>query len=178
MTSRRARPSILDLRLRILLVVAACATAVAGLLLAPAAAAADRSPRQTIVRIYHQPLAPTLVQGSGLGTVRTFFTPIAVDGRAADGQYMVGTLTTVAVDVPGNQELRQANLAFVVGDPANQLILGGVSLYPAAGSTLGLGVRTIRPVIGGSGTFDGARGYAVSVNHGDRGWVHVFHLLR
>lgn len=141
---------------------------------APAHAA---TPSDTIVRVWHPPTAPTLVQGEGLGAVRTFLVPIATGGRSGPGYYMTGTLRTVATGIGGDQELRQANLAFVLGNEADQLIVGGVSLYPPAGSTLAVGQRTQRPIIGGSGRYAGARGYVVTINRGTQGWEHVFHLM-
>ncbi len=126
------------------------------------------------VTVYHQAVDPIAVTGSGIGTVRTFLAPIAVDGAARDGQYFTGTLTTLATGLPGDQELRASNLVFVIGDEANQLVIGGISLYPAAGATIAAGTRTTRPVIGGSGTFAGATGEVVTTNLGADGWTHVF----
>ena len=138
------------------------------------AQAANKSHDQ-VVSIYHQAVTPVSVTGSGIGTVRTFIGPIAVDGKAADGQYFTGTLTTLA-GMPNDQELRGSNLTFVTGPEENQLVVGGISLYPAAGATIAPGTHTIRPVIGGSGKYDGARGYVVSTNLGANGWTHVFHI--
>jgi hypothetical protein len=108
--------------------------------------------------------------------VRTFFLPIAVDGKAANGQYLTGTLTTLAENVTSGLEVRGSNLTFVFGDEANQLVVGGISLYPPAGATLAPGQRTVRPVIGGSGIYAGARGQVVSVNMGPTGWTHTFRI--
>ena len=126
------------------------------------------------VAVYHQAVAPIAVTGSGIGTVRTFFAPIAVDGESRDDQYFTGTLTTLVTGLKENQELRASNLVFVVGDEANQLVIGGISLYPAAGATLAPGTRTTRPIIGGSGDYAGARGQVISTNLGADGWTHVF----
>lgn len=131
----------------------------------------------TRISVYHQPTSPTATSGTGIGEVRTFTAPIAVDGVAADGQYFTGTLTTLATGLKGNQELRASNLIFVFGDEANQLVVGGISLYPAAGATIAPGARTVRPVVGGSGTYAGATGQVVTTNLGADGWSHVF-LIR
>lgn len=139
----------------------------------PAQAAADR---QT-VRVYHQAVTPIATSGSGIGTVRTFFTPMAVDGKAANGQYLTGTLTTLAENVSDGQELRASNLTFVFGNEADQLVVGGISLYPPAGATLAPGTKTVRPVLGGSGKYDGARGQVVSRNYGAQGWTHTFRIV-
>ncbi len=130
----------------------------------------------TTITVYHQPVVPTAVTGSGIGTVRYFSMPTAVNGVAADGQYMTGTLTTLDVGVPGGQEIRASNLNFVFGSSANQLVVGGIAIYPAAGATLPDGARVVRPVIGGSGKYAGAVGQAISTNLGSKGWTHVFRI--
>ena len=149
-----------------------------GLSLALASTSQATEKDTTVVRIYHAAVAPTSVTGSGIGTVRTFFIPIAVDGIAADGQYLVGTLTTLAEDVSDGLELRGSNLTFVVGEEANQLVIGGVSLYPPTGATLAPGQRTVRPILGGSGIYEGARGQMVSTNLGPDGWTHILRIHR
>lgn len=143
---------------------------------APAQAASGKAPGITTVTVYHQPVTTTSVTGSGLGTVRTFFAPTAVDGKAADGQYLTGTLTTVANGLPGNQEVRASDLIFVFGSIENQLVVGGGAIYPSGSATLAVGTRVIRPVIGGSGIYAGAVGQAISTNLGADGWTHVFKI--
>jgi len=155
------------------LVAVAAAIALVGV---TAPAQADSTNGITTVTVYHQPVTTTSVTGSGLGTVRTFFAPTAVNGKAADGQYLTGTLTTVTQGLPGNQEVRTSNLIFVFGGMENQLVVGGASLYPAAGATLAVGARVIRPVIGGSGIYAGAAGQVISTNLGATGWTHVFKI--
>jgi hypothetical protein len=144
----------------------------------PAAVAVGQAAKgkAAVVTVTHAPLTPTSVQGSGLGTVRTFYVPTAVRGKGAATGYLTGTLTTIAVGLDGNRELRAANLVFVVGKEANQLVVGGLSAYPSDGSTLGVGQAAVRPILGGSGAFDGARGTVVSTNLGAAGWRHVFRI--
>ncbi len=145
-----------------------------GLLGAVAVSPVSASEKPITVRVYHQAVNPIAVSGTGIGAVRTFFIPIAVNGKAADGQYLAGTLTTLDTAMPGGQELRTSNLTFVFGAEKDQMVVGGVSLYPPAGATLAAGQTTIRPVIGGSGIYSGARGQVVSTNMGANGWTHVF----
>lgn len=130
----------------------------------------------TTVTVYHQPVVPTAVTGSGIGTVRYFSVPMAVNGVAANGQYLTGTLTTLDVGIPGGQEIRGSNLIFVFGASDDQLVVGGIAIYPAAGATLADGARVVRPVIGGSGKYAGAAGQAISTNLGAKGWTHVFKI--
>ena len=76
------------------------------------------------------------------------------------------------------KEARAANLVFVVGAEPNQLVVGGLSLYSTDLNTITTGQSTIRPIIGGSGIYSGARGSVESTNLGDQGWRHVFRLSR
>ncbi len=137
-------------------------------------AQAEPSSGITTIRVYHQAVTPALTTGTGIGTVRYFTTPTAVNGVAANGQYMSGTLTTLDTVIPGGQEIRASDLNFVFGNSSDQLVVGGVAIYPAAGATLPDGARVIRPVIGGSGKYAGAVGQAISTNLGATGWTHVF----
>ena len=130
----------------------------------------------TEVSVTHGVVEATSTTGTGLGVVRTFYIPIEVDGVAADNQYLTGTLTTLADGVDGEMEARSSNLIFVFGDEANQLVVGGISLYPQKGATLSVGQETVRPVVGGSGTYDRVTGQVVSTNLGEQGWSHVFHI--
>lgn len=146
--------------------------AVSGL---PATNAAESS-KWTTITVRHAPVTPTSVQGSGIGTVRYFSTPISV-GKAQGAEYfMMGTLTTLSIDATIGKEVRASNLNFVLGSIEDQLVVGGVSYYAAAGSTIDVGSKTVRPVIGGSGKYAGARGSLTSTNLGTDGWTHVFKI--
>lgn len=157
-------------RLVVVVLSALCVLVIAGV-----AFIANQRPLTTVT-VTHAVVAPTSTIGAGQGTVRTFFIPIDVDGVSAGGQYLSGTLTTLSEGVNGDEELRSANLVFVFGDEANQLVVGGISLYPPAGSTIAVGAETVRPVVGGSGIYAGATGEVISTNLGDEGWSHVFHI--
>ena len=86
---------------------AAALAVVLGLSFLGAAPAAAKE-RRTVVTITHAPTAPTAIIGSGLGTVRTYYVPIAVSGKQARTGYMSGTLTTIATGLEGGREARAA----------------------------------------------------------------------
>lgn len=157
------------------------AGALAALVLAGSAGAANAthkgSEHAKKVVITHGVVAPTSTSGSGLGMVRTFSAPITVDGKSNAGSYFAGTLTTIMLDTTTNQDVRASNLNFVVKKAENQLVVGGVAVYPADGSTLAVGSKTTRPLLGGSGTYAGATGWVVTTNLGTNGWKHVFHIV-
>lgn len=155
------------------------AVATIGLLAPQAAQAADRPGHATSTVVFrHGVVAPTGTTGSGLGMVRFFTIPGTVEGRPGVPSYLTGTLTTIALDPAQNRDVRASNLILTVGGEQNQLVIGGLSVYPADGSTLAPGTKTIRPIIGGTGTYDGARGSVISENLGAQGWVHIFRIKR
>jgi hypothetical protein len=151
---------------------------VAALLSVALPATAQTSTKPGQIQVIHGVVAPTLVQGEGLGAVRTFMISTTVSGKGGVNYYLAGTLTTVAIGMLGDQELRTSNLTFVFGSEANQIVVGGVSLYPTTSATLATNQKTVRPIIGGSGTYNGARGYVLSTNRGTDGWTHDFYLLK
>ena len=140
------------------------------------ASAVESQPTMSIIVITHPPVVPLLVQGAGIGAVRTFYTPVDVRGSGGGTHYMTGTLTTTAKTADGGREIRVANLVFVLGRSFNQIVVGGVAYYPADGSTLAVGDKAVRPIIGGSGRYARAHGWVVSTNLGDAGWRHEFHV--
>lgn len=149
--------------------------AVAALAVPMGASAASQS-KSEIVRVWHPPVTATSVTGSGLGTIRTYFTPTTINGVA--GGLMTGTLTTTAINATAGFEWRTSNLVFVMDTPQSQLVVGGALTYPTGASTFSAGTTDVRPIIGGSGRYDGATGYVTSTNNGANGWLHVFHVRR
>lgn len=140
------------------------------------ATSANETGKLMTITVRHAPVTPTATQGSGIGMIRFFSTPVSVGQTQGDSYFMAGTLTTLSVDDVAGREVRASNLNFVLGDIKDQLVVGGVSYYAAAGSTLNVGATTVRPVIGGSGKYAGARGAVTSTNLGTAGWTHVFRI--
>lgn len=129
------------------------------------------------ITVTHEVVEASATAGEGVGAVRSFFVDTIVDGVEADGQYMVGTLTTLTGDVDNNGEIRSSDLIFMMGSEADQLVVGGLSFYPQSGQTLADGQVTVRPVIGGSGIYTGAGGQLTSTNLGADGWSHLFEVV-
>jgi hypothetical protein len=145
-----------------------------GLTTATAASAATR-----VVKVAHGPVTLPLVDaapaGPSVGDLRTVWTPLTRPGRTRGVGYLAGSLLTVAVDRPtGGRELRTSNLVFVVGRPADQIVVGGVASYPSAAPTVVRRTLTVRPVMGGSGAFAGARGSCRTVHLANGRWTHTF----
>lgn len=133
------------------------------------------STTQEIV-VTHDVVTPTATIGSGIGMVRTFDIPITVDGVRGPDDYLVGTLTTWVEASGDKDEVRSSNLVFIFGKEQDQIVLGGTSYYPPTGATIAISDQTTRPIIGGSGIYQGAVGQVTSTNLGDAGWSHVLEI--
>jgi quercetin dioxygenase-like cupin family protein len=131
--------------------------------------------------VAHGPVTTTLVtQGSDghrLGDLRV----VSIETTDADGTpsgRIDATLITTAIDVPNpGDEIRISELVFSFGDEADQIVIGGSARYPAAGSTIEIDSSTVRPILGGSGAYAGARGWVVTTHLADDSWTHEFHVL-
>ena len=132
----------------------------------------------TIVTFTHGAVTPTTIvmgnDGGAVGAVRTFHAEAATDDGTS-GTFDA-TMVTTSVDEAAGLERRLTTIVFSVSDGADQLILSGSAVYPAAGSTIKTAATVVRPIIGGSGRWSGARGWAESTHEADGSWTHEFHL--
>ena len=154
------------------------ATVVALALVSLATATAARAATK-VVKVAHGPVTLPLVDaapaGPSVGDLRTVWTPLTRPGRTRVVGFLSGSLLTVAVDRPTRgRELRTSNLVFVVGMPADQIVVGGVASYTSSAPTVVRRTVTVRPVIGGSGAFEGARGSCRTVHLASGRWTHTF----
>ena len=118
------------------------------------------------------------VEGASAGDVRLFEVPTAVKGSSAPGR-MDAVMTTTGVNVPDQgSEIRVTQLVFTFRSAKDQIVVTGTSVYPAAGSVIATDSTTVRPIVGGSGTYSGASGWCESTHLADGTWRHVFHLER
>jgi len=92
------------------------------------------------VTVTHATLGGTLVDngasGASVGDVRIFEIATVVRGSATPGR-MDAVMTTTGADVPDpGSEIRTAQLIFTFRDGKDQIVVAGVSTYPASGSTI------------------------------------------
>ena len=133
------------------------------------------------VAVTHGPVTATLVkagaEGPAIGDQRYFEIVTAVEGSASAGR-LDAVLTTTAIDSPdAGSEIRIGTLVFTLGSPADQVVVEGSSIYPSTSSTIKVDSTTVRPIIGGSGAYAGARGWCESTHLADGTWSHVLHLV-
>jgi len=157
-------------------VVALLAVSIAG----PAVA---RTSSTKVITVAHGPVTAQNSQyidlgapGPSVGDMRTYYLPLTQSKKPVG--YLTGTLTTVAVDRPAvGMELRTSNLVYVIGKTSDQIVVGGVAEYSQSAPTVATKSVVVRPVIGGSGKYAGARGWCVTTHYEDNTWTHVFHLV-
>ncbi|MFI5254280.1 MAG: hypothetical protein ACHQ15_02320 [Candidatus Limnocylindrales bacterium] len=130
------------------------------------------------VTVTHGPVTLAYVDigetGPSVGDMRITEVPTQVDGKAGR---LDAILTTTAVNSPeAGSEIRLSQLVFTFGNESDQVFVSGTSVYPAASATIKVDSSTIRPVIGGSGTYAGVTGWCESFHLADGTWRHVLHL--
>jgi hypothetical protein len=150
-----------------------------GLVLAFGSAAPASADPVTVVTVAHGPVSavldPVTAGTSSPGDLRTYYTPLTMPGKKRAIGFLTGSLLTTAVGTPAvGRELRTADLVFTVGAARNQLVVGGVAAYDQQAPTVAQRSSVVRPVVGGSGKYAGARGWCRSVHRKDGTWRHTF----
>lgn len=138
--------------------------------------------RDRVVTVIHGVASATYVDngtpGASVGDVRFFELPVTVRGSTLTGR-LDAMFTTTGVDAPEpGAETRMAQLIVTFDDERDQLVVSGMAVYPATGSTIVADSSTIRPITGGSGRYSGARGWCESIHLADGTWQHIFHIER
>lgn len=116
------------------------------------------------------------IDGASHGDMLAFEAPITHDDGTAGT--LRGILITVDLPGPGGEvdEDRIGQLQFDLGG-GNSLVVAGGSVYPAASAEMAAGNAQVRAVIGGTGTFIGARGQVTTVRDADGSYDHKFELV-
>jgi hypothetical protein len=139
----------------------------------PAAVAQER-----VLTVTHAATSTTLTtpnsNGHQLGDLRV--DSLATKDESGGAGRLDATLTTTGIDTPApGDEVRIGQLVFSFAD-RSQIFVGGVAVYPGKGSTIAVASTAVRPILGGSGKYQGAAGWCESVHLPDGSWKHIFHL--
>lgn len=154
-------------------------TALVAAVAVPVALAASGGSAQRIVSVSHGPvkLVYTDLGTAGPSVGDTYSANVPAKGPGGTAARVVGTLTTVAEGVPAKgKEIRTTKLVFIFSNPDDQIEIGGASTYSSTAPTRPKASTTIRPIVGGSGRYAGATGWAESIHDANGNWVHRFHL--
>jgi hypothetical protein len=118
-------------------------------------------------------------QGNSLGDVYHFSAPLHLErGGPATGEVIGSkTLVKVATNANPNMERRATLLFFTFADGKDQIIAFGAADYTPSAPEFENGQAVVRPVLGGTGKYMGARGQVTSKRNEDGSYTQVFTLL-
>jgi hypothetical protein len=118
--------------------------------------------------------------GNSLGDVYHFSAPLHSErGGPVTGEVIGSkTLVKVATDANPNMERRATLLFFTFADGKDQIIAFGAADYSASAPEFDAGQPVVRPVLGGTGKYMGARGQVTSTRNADGSYAQVFTLLK
>jgi len=118
--------------------------------------------------------------GNSLGDVYHFSAPLHSErGGPVTGE-LIGskTLVKVATDANPNFERRATLMFFTFANGKDQIVAFGAADYSPSAPEFEAGQAVVRPVLGGTGKYMGARGQVASTRHAGGSYTQVFTLLR
>ena len=116
-------------------------------------------------------------KGDSPGDTEEFYAPLTRDGKPAghvSGVLMIEDMPNNVTGVAGAEE-RLTLLNFDL--PDGLIMVGGQALYPAGEQTMRPQAPAVRPVIGGTKAYLGARGEVTTTKQSDQTYLHEFHLI-
>ena len=85
--------------------------------------------------------------------------------------------TGLSADKAAGVENRMTSAVFSFGSGgSDRILVQGIGVYPASGSTVKIDAELERAIIGGTGKYAGARGTVLTTHREDGTWQHVFSL--
>ena len=118
--------------------------------------------------------------GNSPGDVYHFSAPL----RSSAGGQIMGevfgskTLIKLATDADPDVEKRGTLLFFTFGGGQDQIVVFGITNYSPTAGEFAAGQPVVRPVLGGTGKYMGARGQVTSTRNADDSYTQVFTLLK
>ena len=118
--------------------------------------------------------------GNSLGDVYHFSAPLHSErGGPVTGEIIGSkTLMKMPSDANPNLERRATLMFFTFADGNDQIIALGAADYTPSAPEFAAGQAVVRPVLGGSGKYMGARGQVTSTRNADGSYTQVFTLLK
>src|SRR6476660_8592632 len=118
--------------------------------------------------------------GNSLGDVYHFSAPLHSErGGPVTGEVIGSkTLVKVATDANPNLERRATLLFFTFADNKDQIMAFGAADYSPSAPEFDAAQSVVRPVLGGTGRYMGARGQVTSTRNADGSYTQVFTLLK
>ncbi len=118
--------------------------------------------------------------GKSLGDVYHFSAPLHSErGGPVTGEVIGSkTLVKLPTDANPNLERRATLLFFTFADGKDQIIALGAADYSPSAPEFDAGQPVVRPVLGGTGKYMGARGQVTSTRNTGGSYTQVFTLLK
>jgi hypothetical protein len=161
----------------------ALATAFASVLIAACGARCTSSSPETFT-VYSDAPKMSLLDlgqpGNSPGDVYHFFAPLrSTPGGPVTGEVFGSkTLIKLASDANPNVENRATLLFFTFGGRKDQIVVYGITDYSPTAGEFAVGQPVVRPILGGTGKYMGARGQLTSTRNADGSYTQVFTLLK
>jgi hypothetical protein len=134
--------------------------------------------------VYEDPPKMSLLDlgapGNSLGDVYHFSAPLHSErGGPVTGE-LIGskTLVKLPTDANPNLERRATLMFFTFENGKDQIIAFGAADYSPSAPEFEAGRAAVRPVLGGTGKYMGARGQVTSTRNSDGSYTQVFTLLK
>jgi hypothetical protein len=149
-----------------------------------ACGANSTKPSTETFTVYEDPPKMSLLDlgapGNSLGDVYHFSAQLRSErGGAVTGE-LVGSKTLVKMPTDANpkSERRATLMFFTFADGKDQIIAFGAADYSPTVPEFEAGQSAVRPVLGGTGKYIGARGQVTSTRNSDGSYTQVFTLLK
>jgi hypothetical protein len=121
----------------------------------------------------HQATVDVGAKGTSGGDVYVFDGPLLDSDEGETIGHVYGTQTSVALD--SDSETVQAMITFDLGD-GDRITVGGIGEYPRGDKDLIENQQFERPILGGTGRYEDARGVDTTVRRPDGGYEHTFKI--
>jgi hypothetical protein len=164
-------------------VMLAAATASASVLIAACGAHCNNSSTETLTIYQDAPKMSLLdlgAPGNSLGDVYHFSAALHSERGGPVSGEVIGskTLVKLPADAKPNQERRATLMFFTFAEGKDQILAFGAADYSPSTPEFDADKPVVRPVLGGTGKYMGARGQVTSTRSLDGSYPQVFTLLK
>ena len=160
--------------------ISVCTAAIALAAMPAAPAARDDKQTHTLVLTQDPPSLRAVDGGaSGVSVGDTLFYEAHITGEHGESGMLTGVLMSADVADPETGDLdadRLGQLSYDLGN-GNTLLAIGETVYRAENVEISANVPQLRAVVGGTGSFMGARGQVMTTRNPDGSYRHEFTLI-
>jgi hypothetical protein len=118
--------------------------------------------------------------GNSPGDVYHFSAPLrsSAGGQVTGEVFGSKTLIKLATEADPDVEKRGTLLFFTFSGGQDQIVVFGITDYSPKADEFAAGRPVVRPILGGTGKYIGARGQVTSTRNADGSYTQVFTLLK